>query len=208
MLGISRRLKESEEYLRQGKFQGWRPDLLLGDDVHHKTLGIIGMGEIGMEVAKRAQGFNMEVLYNKRTPLSKSQEQEMGVKYADMEELLSSSDFISLHIPLTDKTHHLFGLEEFKQMKNTAYLINTSRGPVVNESVLVEALDQRELTGAALDVFEQEPKVHPGLLDREDCLLVPHIGSATSKCRNEMAEVACKNVKAVLEGEQPPTPVQ
>ena len=207
LLGIARRLNESEDFLRAGKFNGWKPDLLLGEDIHHKTLGIIGMGEIGQEVAKRAQGFHINTLYHKRTPLSTEKEQELNITYADFDDLIKESDFISLHVPYTEQTHHLISEREFDLMKDGAYLINTARGPVVDEAALVKALEGQKIQGAALDVFEEEPKVHPGLLDRKDCLIVPHIGSATRKCREDMAILACKNVKAVLAGKEPPTPV-
>ncbi|OWZ83805.1 2-hydroxyacid dehydrogenase [Natranaerobius trueperi] len=207
ILSIARRLKESEQFLRDGNFGGWKPDLFLGSDIHNKTLGIIGLGEIGQEVAKRAKGFNMKTLYYKRTQLSQKEEQELNVNYASFEHILSESDFLSLHVPLTEKTHHLISKDEFVKMKNDAFLINTSRGPVVDESALVKALETNQIRGAALDVFEEEPKVHNGLLNREDCLLLPHIGSATQKCRDDMSILTCKNVLAVLEGKEPLTPV-
>ncbi|ACB85596.1 2-hydroxyacid dehydrogenase [Natranaerobius thermophilus] len=207
IMGIARRINEAEKFLRSGQFQGWKPDLLLGEDVHDRTIGIIGMGEIGQAVAKRALGFNMEVIYYNRSYLSQEREQELQAQYKSLEELLSESDFVSIHVPLTNNTQHMITAKEFSQMKNSAFLINTSRGPVIDEQALVDALKTGEIQGAALDVFEKEPEVHPELLDRQDCLLVPHIGSATHKCRNNMSEMACKNVEAVLDGQEPPTPV-
>ncbi|UMZ72648.1 2-hydroxyacid dehydrogenase [Natranaerofaba carboxydovora] len=207
ILGVMRRTVESDKFLRDNNFKGWKPQLFLGNDVYGKRLGIIGMGEIGEAVAKRARGFEMDVLYNKRTPLSGEEENRLGVKYSDIEDIVKTSDIITLHVPLTKETKHLFTKEEFKKMKDDAYLINTARGPVVKEDDLVWALENREIKGAGLDVFEEEPKVHPGLMNREDCVLLPHIGSATEECRQEMAEIACKNVIKVLEGNKPITPV-
>ncbi len=207
ILGISRRITEAEKFLRAGNFAGWKPDLLLGSDIHGKKLGIIGMGEIGKTVAKRAQGFEMEVSYYKRTPLSTQEEKELNCQYAEFDTLIKNSDYISLHVPLTKETHYMIDDREFDLMKDSAYLINSARGPVVNESALVSALEEKKIAGAALDVFEEEPKVHSGLLEREDCLLLPHIGSASRECRDSMAVLTCENVRNVLKGDEPKTPV-
>lgn len=207
ILSLMRRTFEADNFLRAGKFKGWKPQLFLGKDIYRKKLGIVGLGEIGEAVAKRARGFDMEIFYNKRTPLPSEKEKELGVKHVELSELIESSDIISLHVPLTTETHHLITKKEFSMMKEQAVLINTSRGPVVKESDLVKALEEGEISGAALDVFEDEPEVHSGLIERDDCILVPHIGSATRECRAEMGEIACKNVLRVLQGESPLTPV-
>ncbi len=207
ILGVMRRTLEADRFLRDGNFKGWKPQLFLGSDVYGKKLGIIGMGEIGSAVAKRAAGFDMEVLYNKRTPLATDEEKRLGVKYAELDHIIENCDIITLHVPLTSETHHLITMDEFKRMKEETFLINTSRGPVVKEDDLVRALEEGEIKGAGLDVFEEEPVVHSGLLDKESCLLLPHIGSASEECRKRMGEIACENVIKVLEGEQPLTPV-
>lgn len=207
ILGLMRRIMEADKFLREGNFRGWKSQLFLGNDVYGKRLGIVGMGEIGTAVAKRAKGFNMEIIYNKRTPLLIEKEKKLGLKYAKLDEIIEESDIISLHVPLTPETYHLITKNEFKRMKNEVLLINTSRGPVVKEDDLVWALQNGEIKGAGLDVFEEEPKVHPGLMGREDCILLPHIGSASKECREKMGEIACENVLKVLNGEEPLTPV-
>lgn len=207
ILTLMRRIKEADSFLREGNFKGWKPQLFLGEDVYKKTLGIIGMGEIGQAVAKRAYGFEMEVLYNKRIPLGEEEERKLNVKYTGVDEIIETADIISLHVPLTPKTHHLITTKEFSRMKDSAVLINTSRGAVIKEDDLVNALEKGEIAGAALDVFEKEPDLHPGLIDREDCILLPHIGSATRQCRKRMGEIAAENVINVLSGKKPLTPV-
>lgn len=204
LLATARRLGEGERYLRAGRWKAWGPLLLLGPEVHGKTLGIFGMGRIGQAVAKRAAAFDMPVIYHSRTRLDETLEQELTARFADKETLLKNSDFLSIHCPLTDETKHAFGAEEFRAMKESAVLVNTSRGPVVDEGALVEALKKKEIWAAGLDVFEAEPKVHPGLLELENVLLIPHLGSATYETRAKMAEMAVANILARLEGGTPP----
>jgi len=195
ILALARRLREGERMLRAGQFRGWAPTMLLGRDLAGATLGILGYGRIGRAVARRAEGFGMRVLFTARGG---------GVPF---EELLQDSDVLSIHCPLTPQTRHLFGAAELLRMKRGALLINTARGPIVDEAALVAALEAGHLGGAALDVFEQEPAVHPGLLQREDVVLLPHLGSATQKTRESMARIALTQVERVLRGERPTTPV-
>ena len=189
---------------REGRFKFWAPLLFLGGEVTGKTLGIIGLGRIGKALSKKAGGFDMTVYYYNRNRLSEADEEGLGVKYLDLKELLARADFISLHVPLTEETHHLISRGEFKLMKPTAYLINTSRGPVVAEQALVEALKGKRIAGAGLDVYENEPRINPGLLELENVVLLPHVGSATWETRTKMARVAVENLLAGLRGEQPP----
>ncbi|MDQ7825753.1 MAG: D-glycerate dehydrogenase [Candidatus Eremiobacteraeota bacterium] len=204
MLSIARRIPESERFLRAGRFQGWGPMLLLGEDIHRKTLGIVGMGRIGRAVAKRAAGFSMEVIYHSTKPLSAGEETMLSARYAPLDELLQASDFVTLHVPLTEKTRHLIGARELGLMRKDAFLINTSRGPIVDEEAVAEALASASIRGAALDVYEKEPQVHPGLLALENVILAPHTASATVKTRTLMAEIAAQNLIAAMEGERPP----
>lgn len=197
MLALSRRLLEGDRMLRGGGFEGWGPLMLLGSDLHGATLGIVGMGQIGQAVARRAQGFGMEVLYWSRS------EAPIGTRCQKLEELLERSDVVTLHLPLQETTHHLIDDERLRLMKPEALLVNTSRGPVVDEAALARALKERRLAGAALDVFEQEPKVHPELLACENALLTPHIASASLATRERMAGMAVDNLIAVLENRQP-----
>jgi glyoxylate reductase len=171
--------------------------------VYGKTLGIVGLGRIGSAVARRAKGFGMKILYTARSPKPEL-EKELDAKFVGLETLLKESDFVTLHVPLTERTRHLIGAKELELMKPTAYLINTSRGPVVDENALVEALGKDEIAGAALDVFEEEPKIHPRLLELDNVVLVPHIGSASIETRSKMAMLAVENLLAVLEGKVPP----
>lgn len=199
LMAVARRVAESDRYVRDGRFQWWGPRLLMGTDVYGKTLGIIGYGKIGQAVAKRAQGFDMEVLYSGSTA---PRESENGRKVSQ-EELLEQSDFVSLHVPYRPSTHHLIGAEQLDRMKKSAYLINTARGPVVDEKALVSALLNGDIAGAGLDVFEEEPKVHPGLCELDNVVLAPHLGSATVATRERMAAMAARNLIAVLEGREP-----
>jgi glyoxylate reductase len=178
--------------------------LFLGREVTGKTLGVIGMGKIGKAVAQRAKCFNMPILYHNRKRMSKSEEKEIMAKYVDMKALLSQSDFITLHVPLTDQTRHLIGNQELSLMKPTAYLINTSRGPVVDEKALLQALKKKKIGGAGLDVYENEPALTPGLAELENVILLPHVGSGTLETRYRMANMAVKNLIAGLSGEVPP----
>ncbi|KHF39565.1 2-hydroxyacid dehydrogenase [Halalkalibacter okhensis] len=207
LLGSARRIPESDQFVRDGKFEGWKPQLLLGRSVHGKTLGIVGMGRIGEAVAERAKGFNMDVLYYNRRPLPKDKEQRLNATYVEFEELLKLSDFISLHAPLTDDSYHLIGKAELALMKSNAFIINTSRGPLIDEAALVKALANNEISGAGLDVFEREPVLEPNLNQLPNVVLAPHVGSATIETRVEMANLAVDNVIAVLKGLNPLTPV-
>ena len=191
LLGAARRLGESERYLRAGRWQSWSFDLLLGTDVHGKTLGIIGPGRIGRAVARRADGFGMRVLF-------------AGRDRAELERVLAESDFVAVTVPLSESTRHLIGAAELARMKQGAFLINTSRGPVVDEAALAESLGSGHLGGAGLDVFENEPHVHPALLACENALMVPHIASATRETRDGMARLACRGLAQILRGERPP----
>ncbi len=203
LLTIARRLGEGERLVRRGEWQGWGPLQLLGGEVHGKTLGLIGMGRIGQAVAHRARGFNMRVLYHSRTQLPANLETELAARHVGLDELLATSDFVSLHAPLTSQTHHLLNGSRLAKMKPTAYLINTARGPLVDEAALVEALRQGQIAGAALDVYEHEPKLDPGLFALENVVLAPHLGSASHDTRNEMSRLAATNLVMALQGDLP-----
>jgi len=207
MMAVSRRLIEGENWVRSGTWPGMDIAQLLGTDVYGKTLGIIGFGRIGRCVARRALGFQMRVLYHNRNRVAPELEKEARAEFVDLDTLLRESDFISLHVPLGPETRHLMGADNLAKMKRTAFLVNTARGPVVDEAALVAALEQKKLAGAGLDVYEREPIVHPGLLGRKDVVLAPHLGSATLETRTKMAVVAAKNVAAVFEGRRPPNPL-
>jgi glyoxylate reductase len=203
LMAAARRIPEGDRLTRAGRFEGWGPMLLLGGDVFGRTLGIVGMGRIGKAVAARAEGFSMPVLYHQRTRLPSDEEREIGASYVCLEDLLRKSDFVSLHVPLTPETHHLIGARQLAMMRNGAYLINTSRGPVVDESALAEALAARQIGGAALDVYEREPEVHPALLLLDNVILAPHIASATLATRSRMAVMAADNLIDGLSGKIP-----
>jgi len=203
ILSIARRICEGDEFMRQGKFKGWAPLLMLGGDIYGKTLGIIGAGRIGRAVARRAKGFNMNVIYYSRHR-NEEIEREANAKYADLDELLAKSDFVSLHVPLTEETYHMIGWKELNKMKRTAYLINTARGKCIDEDALYRALKKGVIAGAALDVFENEPSVHEGLKELKNVILTPHIGSASLETRTRMAEIVARNVIAVLDGKRAP----
>ena len=204
ILAVARRVVEGDKRIRAGKFPKWAPMPFLGHDVTGKTLGIIGLGRIGRAVARRARGFDMPVLYHNRNRLPEAEERELSATYADLKTLLSESDFVSLHVSFSSETRHLIAREELKMMKQTAYLINASRGPVVDEHALVDALRAGIIAGAGLDVFEKEPELAPGLTELDNVVLVPHIGSATVETRYKMAELAVKNLLAGLKGQVPP----
>lgn len=206
LMAIARRIVEADKFTRAGKFKGWGPMMFLGSDVYGKTLGIVGAGRIGTAVAMRSKGFNMKVLYTD-VRRNETLERELGARKVELDELLKEADFISLHVPLTPETHHLIGERELKMMKKTAYLINTSRGPVIDEKALVEALKNGEIAGAALDVFENEPELTPGLAELDNVVLTPHIGSASVETRTRMATLAAENIIAYFEGRRPPTAV-
>jgi glyoxylate reductase len=204
ILATARRVVEGDRRVREGKFQYWAPLLFLGQDVSGKTLGIIGLGRIGHAVAKRAAGFGMKLIYYSRTRLQPAREHELQVSFAPLETLLREADFVSLHVPLTPQTRHLIGGRQFQLMKPSAYLINTGRGPLVDEAALVDALRQGRIRGAGLDVYEREPELAPGLAELENVVLLPHVGSSTIETRTKMAQMAAENLLAGLRGDQPP----
>ena len=207
LMATARRVVEADRYLREGRFQKWEYMTLLGGDVHGKTLGVVGFGRIGRAVARRAQGFGMRVLYQDAVAADAATERELHATRADLATLLRESDFVTLHTPLIPETRHLINAESLRTMKKTAFLINAARGPVVDEAALVQALEEGSIAGAGLDVFEEEPKVHPGLIGLPTVVLAPHIASASSETRLKMANLAVENCLAVLEGKTPPTPV-
>jgi glyoxylate reductase len=204
LMAIARRLVEADAWMRSGTWPGWDLDQLLGGDVWGKTLGVIGFGRIGQGVARRARGFQMRVLYSDSLRVPLDVEKELQAEFMDLDRVLRESDFVTLHVPLLPDTRHLISTEAFGKMKPTAYLINTSRGPVVDEAALVEALERKQIAGAALDVYEQEPKVHPALVARKDVILAPHIASATVETRTKMAVLAARNAVALFHGNRPP----
>jgi len=206
LLAAARRLGESERTLRAGDWEWWGPKLFVGVDVWGKKLGIVGMGRIGQAVARRGRGFGMEILYHNRSR-KEDAEKEFDARRVELDELLETADFVSVHTPLTDETRHLIGPEELRRMKPTAVLVNTSRGPVVDEGALADALADGRIFAAGLDVYEEEPRVHPKLLELENAVLAPHIGSGSQETRDRMAVLAAENIVAVLSGEGPKTPV-
>jgi glyoxylate reductase len=206
LLAAARRLGEAERLLRSGGWDAWGPMQLTGPDVWGKKLGVVGFGRIGQAVARRARGFDMEVLYHDKYR-NESVENETGVRYLELDELLRTCDFVSIHTPLTPETTHLIGAEELERMHPQAVLVNTSRGPVVDEIALADALADGRIFAAGLDVYENEPEVHPKLFELENVVLAPHIGSASIETRDKMAVLAAENLAAVLRGEGPKTPV-
>jgi len=204
LMAVARRVVEGDRFARAGKYQGWGIMLLLGYDVYGKTLGICGMGRIGKAIARRAQGFGMRTLYTDAQRVDERLEKELRAEFTDKETLLRESDFVSLHLPLLPDTIHYISTRELSLMKRTAHLINASRGPVVDEEALVQALRTKQIAGAALDVFEHEPKIHPGLIELENAVLAPHIASASFETRTRMATMAVENMISALEGKIPP----
>ncbi|MBX9811260.1 MAG: D-glycerate dehydrogenase [Burkholderiales bacterium] len=204
MLAAARRITEVESYIRAGEWTGWRLKQWLGVDVHHATLGIIGMGRIGQAIARRASGFDMKVIYSNRKRVTAALEQRLNATYVSKEELLKQSDFVILQVPYTPETHHMIGAAELKLMKPTAILINSTRGGVVDDAALVEALGNGTIRGAGLDVFENEPRLNPGFLQLKNVVLAPHIGSSTEATRRAMAMTAARNLVAALAGGTPP----
>jgi len=203
LFSVARRIVEGDHFTRKGKFNGWAPSLMLGQDVSNKTLGVIGTGKIGTAFALKSKGFNMKVLYvdeQQNTILEK----ELGAKKVDLSELLTQSDYISLHVPLLPTTHHLIGEKELHKMKKNAILINTSRGPVIDEKALVKALKDRWIFGAGLDVYEHEPKINEQLKKLDNVVLQPHSASGTIETRTKMAVMAAENMIAGLQGKIPP----
>jgi len=207
MFSVARRIVEADKYVRAGKFKGWSATMLLGGDVYGKTLGIVGAGRIGVSVAKRAVGFNMRIIYADVRPNLEMESEKIGAKKVDMDTLLKESDFVSIHVPLMPETRHLIGRRSLAMMKPTAYLINTSRGPVVDEEALAEALRNKVIGGAGLDVYEKEPEIHPGLMELDNAVLAPHIASGSVETRGKMAMMAAENVVAALNGKTPPNAV-
>ncbi len=207
ILMATRRLGEGERVIRSQTPWVWNMFYMLGTGLQGKKLGIVGLGLIGQATARRAKAFGMEIIYSGRRQADARVVQELGATYVSFDELLETADVVSLHCPLNAETRHLMDAERFKQMRDDAYLINTTRGPVVDEAALVEALRNGEIKGAGLDVFEEEPKVNEGLLTLENVVLIPHLGSATIETRTGMGVLAATNAIAILRGEQPPTPV-
>ena len=204
MLAAARRLPESERWLRAGHWKGWKNDQFLGVDVHHATLGIVGMGRIGQAIAQRARGFGMKILYYNRRRCPAAVEKATGARYATLEKLLRTSDFVSLNLPYSPEAHHLIGAEQLALMKPTAVLVNAARGGVVDDAALIRALKDKRIFAAGIDVFEGEPKFNPGFLELDNVALVPHIGSATHATRMKMNLLAVKNLVAALSGKRPP----
>ncbi len=202
MLASARRIVESDKYTRAGRFKGWAPLLHLGEDVHGKTLGIVGAGRIGSAVARRAAGFGMAILYYNRSRNIEF-EKETGARYVSFDELLERSDFVTIHTPLTPETEGMFGAREFRRMKKTAIFINTARGKCMDEKALIEALRSGEILAAGLDVYENEPEITRGLAELDNVVMVAHIGSASRETRIKMAVIAVRNLVAFFEGREP-----
>lgn len=207
ILTATRRLGEGERLIRSGQPWKWGMFFLLGSSLQGKTLGVVGMGGIGQATARRAKAFGMEIVYQSRSEIDPGIAAELGARRVELDELLAISDVVSLHCPYGPATHHLIGTEQLAAMKSSAYLVNTARGPIVDEAALASALREGQIAGAGLDVFENEPSVHPGLLELENVVLVPHLGSATVETRTAMAMLAADNALAVLSNERPPAPI-
>lgn len=204
MLGAARRITEVERRVRNGEWTGWQLKQWLGVDVHHATLGIVGMGRIGQAIARRAMGFDMKVIYHNRKPIAAELERKCNASYASLDDLLAQSDFVVLQVPYSPATHHLIGAAQLAKMKPSAILINSTRGGVVDDAALVAALKSGTIRGAGLDVYENEPKLHPGFLALDNVVLAPHVGSSTEATRKAMAMLAAQNLVAALQGERPP----
>jgi glyoxylate reductase len=207
ILMTTRRLGEAERLIRAGQDWQWGMRFMLGRGLRGRTLGVVGLGGIGRATARRARAFGMSVAYTGRRDAPADVVHELDARRLPLDQLLEESDVLTLHLPHTAQTHHLIGAEQLRRLGPTAYLVNTGRGPVVDESALVEALEEGRIAGAGLDVFEHEPAVHPALLGRDDVVLLPHVGSATLETRTAMAALAADNVVAVLAGREPPTPI-
>jgi glyoxylate reductase len=205
MMAAARRIPEGDRFLRSRQPWNWAPEMLLGQDVHHKTIGIVGFGRIGHAIARRARGFGMKILYYDVYRPGPELEEELGAEYRELVDLLRESDFVLLHVNLSEQTRHLIDAERLHEMNPTAVLVNTSRGPVIDEEALAYALASGEIFAAGLDVFEREPEVHPRLLELENAVVIPHLGSATVDTRLAMGMLALDNVVAALEGREPPT---
>ena len=204
LTACARRIVEADKFMRAGKYEGWGPMLFLGRDIHGKTLGLVGFGRIGRAMAQRGRGFGMKILYNDAVSASQELERAYNAEYRELPDLLRESDFVSLHVPLLESTHHLISDAQFELMKTTAIVINTSRGPVVDEKALVRALKAGLISGAGLDVFEWEPQFEPDLERLANVVMVPHIASASVETRTKMATMAAENACAVMRGEMPP----
>lgn len=207
LMAAARRVVEADQYARSGQWRAWKWDLLWGLDVHGKTLGVLGFGRIGRAVARRAGGFDMRILYHDAMRADRTAERDLRATYVDRDTLLQESDFVTVHTPFLPETRHLIDETALRTMKNTAILVNAARGPIVDEAALVRALGEGWIAGAGLDVFEEEPKIHPGLLPLRNVVLAPHIASASHDTRQAMATLAVRNCLAVLEGKPPLTPV-
>ncbi len=205
LLAAARRVVEGHQFVHAGEWRKWRIDLLVGQDVHHRTLGIFGMGRIGQAVARRGRGFSMRIVYHDAVRAPEPVERELALDFVSKEQLLREADFVSLHVPLLDSTRKLIGEPELQLMKKTAILVNTSRGPGVDEAAVAKALAEGWIAGAGLDVFEREPEVNPALLRLKNVVVAPHIASASVDTRREMSKLAARNAVAALEGRRPPT---
>jgi glyoxylate reductase len=205
MMSAARRVPEGDRFLRSRTPWVWGPMMMLGQDLHHKTLGVVGFGRIGQAVARRGKGFGMRVIYHDVYRPSPEVERELGAEFRELDDLLAEADFISLHVNLTPETRHMMNAERLRKMRPTAVLVNTSRGPVIDEAALAEALREGVIFAAGLDVFEKEPEVHPDLLELENAVVIPHLGSATVDTRIAMGMVAADNLIAALGGSRPPT---
>lgn len=209
LMAVARRIAESDKFVRAGKYKGWEPELLLGPQLEGKVLGILGLGRIGSRVAEiGALGYKMNVVYYDRGKKDRELDRSLGSRAVTIRKLLTSSDFVSLHVPLTRETHHLIGRRELESMKRSSILINTSRGPVVDEQALAWALKNKIIWGAGIDVFEFEPKVTPALKKLDNIIMTPHTASATHEARDAMAVIAARNIIEVLGGKRPLSPVQ
>jgi glyoxylate reductase len=208
ILAVTRRIAEGDRLVRARVKWSWDMFFMLGASLQGKTLGVVGLGQIGSATARRARAFGMEIVYSGRRRADPEVEAELGgARQLELNELLASADVVTLHVPLSEATHHLIDAAKLDLMRESAYLVNTARGPIVDEAALAAALKAGTIAGAALDVFEHEPEVHPDLLELDNVVLLPHLGSATVETRTAMAELAARNVLAVLAGEDPPTPV-
>jgi glyoxylate reductase len=204
LLAVARRVVEADRALHSGVFPGSQSMRFLGSEVYGKTLGIVGLGAIGEAVARRAGGFGMRILYTKRRRLDQPREAALGVEYRSLDDLLKESDFVSINAALSPETVHLISHREFRLMRPSAYLVNTARGPIVDERALVRALEEKRIAGAALDVYEREPMVEPGLIHLPSVVLTPHLGSAALETRERIAAIVVENIAAVIEGRRPP----
>jgi glyoxylate reductase len=207
ILAVTRRIGEGERIIRAREPWSWHMFMLLGTGLQGKTLGVVGMGAIGQSLARRAKAFGMEIVYSDARQAPAEVEQELGARRVELDELLRTADVVSIHAPLMDETRHLINAETLGLMKDSAYLVNSARGPIVDEAALVDALKAGQIAGAGLDVYENEPETHPGLVDLDNVVLLPHLGSATIETRTAMGVLAAENAVLALRGERPKTPV-